>query len=112
VARGWVPLARRAAAGRERAHGAESRRPRRPSAALPPTRPGPLPTPPHDTHPRHQPQSPHPTPHPPKGPFFKDVEFLDFYNLELSDTNVTDHNTHKCARGALWGAGKTGRGLP
>ncbi|KAI8463540.1 MAG: RmlC-like cupin domain-containing protein [Monoraphidium minutum] len=29
------------------------------------------------------------------GPFFKDVEFLDFYNLELADTNVVDHNTHK-----------------
>ncbi|KIY98960.1 hypothetical protein MNEG_9001 [Monoraphidium neglectum] len=29
------------------------------------------------------------------GPFFKDVDFLDFYNLELADTNVVDHNTHK-----------------
>ncbi|GBG00477.1 ureidoglycolate hydrolase [Raphidocelis subcapitata] len=29
------------------------------------------------------------------GPFFEGVDHLDFYNLELSDTNVTDHNTHK-----------------
>ena len=29
------------------------------------------------------------------GPFFKGVDHLDFYNLELADTNVTDHNTHK-----------------
>lgn len=27
------------------------------------------------------------------GPFF-DAETVDFYNLELSDTNVTDHHTH------------------
>jgi hypothetical protein len=27
------------------------------------------------------------------GPLFDD-EFQDFYNLELKDTNVTDHNTH------------------
>lgn len=26
------------------------------------------------------------------GPYF-DHEFVDFYNLELSDTNVTDHQT-------------------
>ncbi len=52
-------------------------------------------------HPPTPPQSPltrHvPPPHPPspKGPFFQGVDHLDFYNLELSDTNVTDHNTHK-----------------
>ena len=28
------------------------------------------------------------------GPFFDGVEKMDFYNLELSDTNVTDHNSH------------------
>lgn len=28
------------------------------------------------------------------GPFFDGVDGMDFYNLELSDTNVTDHNTH------------------
>lgn len=27
------------------------------------------------------------------GPYFKDDEFIDFYNLELSDTNLTDHHT-------------------
>ncbi len=29
----------------------------------------------------------------PAGPLFDD-DFMDFYNLELSDTNVVDHNTH------------------
>jgi hypothetical protein len=29
------------------------------------------------------------------GPFFDGVGHLDFYNLELADTNVVDHNTHK-----------------
>lgn len=38
---------------------------------------------------------PHPHTSPPPGPFFKDVDYLDFYNLELADTNVVDHNTHK-----------------
>jgi len=33
------------------------------------------------------------------GPFFEGVDHLDFYNLELSDTNVTDHNTHKWVPG-------------
>lgn len=28
------------------------------------------------------------------GPLFDESEFMDFYNLELSDTNVVDHNTH------------------
>lgn len=28
------------------------------------------------------------------GPLFEDAEYMDFYNLELSDTNVADHNTH------------------
>eukprot|EP00197_Chlamydomonas_leiostraca_P014533 CAMPEP_0202863238 /NCGR_PEP_ID=MMETSP1391-20130828/3953_1 /ASSEMBLY_ACC=CAM_ASM_000867 /TAXON_ID=1034604 /ORGANISM="Chlamydomonas leiostraca, Strain SAG 11-49" /LENGTH=178 /DNA_ID=CAMNT_0049542851 /DNA_START=175 /DNA_END=711 /DNA_ORIENTATION=- len=28
------------------------------------------------------------------GPLFADHPHMDFYNLELSDTNVTDHNTH------------------
>lgn len=28
------------------------------------------------------------------GPYFVDSQHMDFYNLELSDTNVTDHNTH------------------
>ena len=29
------------------------------------------------------------------GPLFEShVEFMDFYNLELADTNVVDHNTH------------------
>ena len=28
------------------------------------------------------------------GPLFQDAEFMDFYNLELSDTNQVDHNTH------------------
>jgi hypothetical protein len=28
------------------------------------------------------------------GPLFEEGEQRDFYNLELSDTNVVDHNTH------------------
>jgi len=28
------------------------------------------------------------------GPLFQDNESMDFYNLELSDTNQVDHNTH------------------
>lgn len=28
------------------------------------------------------------------GPLFEGCEHMDFYNLELSDTNVVDHNTH------------------
>ena len=28
------------------------------------------------------------------GPLFQDSECMDFYNLELSDTNQVDHNTH------------------
>eukprot|EP00898_Chlorokybus_atmophyticus_P001792 jgi/Chlat1/2613/Chrsp178S02461 len=28
------------------------------------------------------------------GPYFEDEEMMDFYNLELSDTNVVDHNNH------------------
>eukprot|EP00873_Tetraselmis_striata_P007767 jgi/Tetstr1/428031/TSEL_001815.t1 len=29
------------------------------------------------------------------GPLFEGAEYLDFYNLELADTNVVDHNTHE-----------------
>lgn len=32
------------------------------------------------------------------GPMFFETEWMDFYNLELSDTNVTDHNTHDFRR--------------
>ncbi|GLC39108.1 hypothetical protein PLESTB_000006600 [Pleodorina starrii] len=32
------------------------------------------------------------------GPLFAEPEAMDFYNLELSDTNVTDHNTHDYRR--------------
>lgn len=28
------------------------------------------------------------------GPLFEGEDSMAFYNLELSDTNVTDHNTH------------------
>lgn len=28
------------------------------------------------------------------GPLFDNCEDMDFYNLELADTNVIDHNTH------------------
>jgi len=28
------------------------------------------------------------------GPLFSGPQHMDFYNLELSDTNVVDHNTH------------------
>lgn len=28
------------------------------------------------------------------GPLFQEDEAMDFYNLELSDTNQVDHNTH------------------
>lgn len=28
------------------------------------------------------------------GPLFDDSDEMDFYNLELADTNVVDHNTH------------------
>ncbi|GAX74466.1 hypothetical protein CEUSTIGMA_g1915.t1 [Chlamydomonas eustigma] len=28
------------------------------------------------------------------GPLFFESEYMDFYNLELNDTNVVDHNTH------------------
>ncbi len=31
------------------------------------------------------------------GPLF-DGERMDFYNLELADTNVVDHNTHSFAK--------------
>ena len=33
------------------------------------------------------------------GPYFFESEHMDFYNLELEDTNVTDHNTHDYKRG-------------
>jgi hypothetical protein len=36
-------------------------------------------------------------PHNPSGPLFDGEEAFDFYNLELSDTNVVDHNTHDYA---------------
>lgn len=29
------------------------------------------------------------------GPLFEEPDHVNFYNLELSDTNVVDHNTHK-----------------
>ncbi|MBW4538213.1 MAG: ureidoglycolate lyase [Myxacorys chilensis ATA2-1-KO14] len=37
------------------------------------------------------------------GPYF-DTDFIDFYNLELSDTNITDHDTYnlKTAYGAAF----------
>ena len=28
------------------------------------------------------------------GPFFSDRQHMDFYNLELADTNIVDHQTH------------------
>jgi hypothetical protein len=28
------------------------------------------------------------------GPLFAGSEYMDFYNLELADTNIVDHNTH------------------
>ncbi len=28
------------------------------------------------------------------GPFFSDRQHMDFYNLELADTNIVDHHTH------------------
>ena len=28
------------------------------------------------------------------GPLFDNADEMDFYNLELADTNVVDHNTH------------------
>ena len=28
------------------------------------------------------------------GPFFQEAQHMDFYNLELSDTNIADHCTH------------------
>ena len=28
------------------------------------------------------------------GPLFDNANEMDFYNLELADTNVVDHNTH------------------
>jgi hypothetical protein len=31
------------------------------------------------------------------GPLFDSSEAMSFYNLELSDTNVVDHNTHDYA---------------
>jgi hypothetical protein len=39
---------------------------------------------------------PNPDP-PPAGPLF-DAGEMDFYNLELADTNVVDHNTHHYGR--------------
>lgn len=32
------------------------------------------------------------------GPYFEG-EFVDFYNLELSDTNITDHETYNLFKG-------------
>ena len=32
------------------------------------------------------------------GPLFAEPSAIDFFNLELSDTNVTDHNTHDYRR--------------
>eukprot|EP00955_Chlamydomonas_euryale_P025620 270586-Chlamydomonas_euryale.AAC.3 len=32
------------------------------------------------------------------GPLFFESDEMDFYNLELSDTNVVDHNTHDYMR--------------
>lgn len=31
------------------------------------------------------------------GPYFDNEDFIDFYNLELSDTNIVDHDTHDFA---------------
>ena len=28
------------------------------------------------------------------GPFFSEAQHMEFYNLELSDTNIADHFTH------------------
>ncbi|KAF8062111.1 hypothetical protein HT031_004371 [Scenedesmus sp. PABB004] len=38
------------------------------------------------------------------GPLFDGADAMDFYNLELSDTNVTDHNTHDYASAPGGGA--------
>ena len=38
------------------------------------------------------------------GPLFDEAEYMDFYNLELADTNVADHNTH-CYATPIGGAG-------
>lgn len=32
------------------------------------------------------------------GPFFEGTDSMDFMSLELSDTNVEDHNTHSYAQ--------------
>lgn len=32
------------------------------------------------------------------GPLFDNADYLDFFNLELADTNITDHNTHDYTR--------------
>lgn len=36
------------------------------------------------------------------GPLFDEHPHMDFYNLELSDTNVTDHNTHDYKKVQGW----------
>ena len=33
------------------------------------------------------------------GPLFPEPDKVNFYNLELSDTNVIDHNTHRYLQG-------------
>jgi len=35
------------------------------------------------------------------GPYFDD-EFVDFYNLELSDTNINDHHTYNLDKETVW----------
>ncbi|CAD7705295.1 unnamed protein product [Ostreobium quekettii] len=35
------------------------------------------------------------------GPLFADSEFMDFYNLELADTNIVDHHTHRYAEDCI-----------
>lgn len=36
------------------------------------------------------------------GPLFYQSDFMDFYNLELKDTNVVDHNTHDYKKHNNW----------
>lgn len=42
-----------------------------------------------------------PRPAAPAGPLFDGAEHMDFYNLELKDTNVVDHNTHDYGKQGL-----------
>ncbi len=40
-------------------------------------------------------------PAPAAGPLFDASAHMDFYNLELKDTNVVDHNTHDYSKEGL-----------